>query len=166
MLRRLAGFGPRFLVLAGLAAVAVGCTRSPESLCEHVTKLVERQFGPDKPDDPKGSHARGVEQCTKVWSQKKKQDGKAYECYADCADRAKNVVDLAACQPKCYPHEAPPPDETDKLEGWFEKPAAPAPSSAPAQPATSSAPAQPATSSAPATSAPATSASGAASTKP
>lgn len=143
MLRRLAGSGSTFVV--ALAVLAVGCTRSPESLCEHVTKLVERQFGPDKPDDPKGSHERGVAQCTKVWSEKKKQDGKAYECYADCADRAKNVVDLATCQPKCYPHEAPPPDETDKLEGWFEKPAQPPPSAPPH---------------------PAPSASGAASTKP
>ena len=112
----------RFLML--LAFVGLGCTRSPESLCEHVTKLVDRQFGPTDPNDPSGSHDKSVQHCTKIWTEKKKKDPKAYECYADCADRVKNMVDLAECQPKCYPKEAVPRDETENLQGWFEQPSA------------------------------------------
>jgi hypothetical protein len=120
----------RVLIVAGAMSLLFGCTRSPESLCEHVTKLVERQFGPTDPNDPRGSHDKSVEHCTKVWTDKKKKDEKAYECYATCADRVKNMVDLADCQPKCYPKEAVPRDETENLQGWFEQPAASAPPSA------------------------------------
>jgi hypothetical protein len=107
-----------------------GCTPSPEGLCEHVTKVVEKQFGPDDPKDPKASHDKGVKRCTEIWAQKKKDDPKAYECYAKCADDVKAIVDLASCKPKCYPNEPKPPDETDKLEGLIAFPDAgtPAPS--------------------------------------
>lgn len=128
----------RLLLL--LAFVGLGCTRSPESLCEHVTKLVERQFGPTDPNDPSGSHDKSVEHCTKVWTEKKKQDAKAYECYADCADRVKNVVDLSECQPKCYPKEAVPRDETENLQGWFEQADAKPSASTSAKPSASAAP--------------------------
>lgn len=122
----------RSLVLLGLILISFGCTRSPESLCEHVTKLVERQFGPTDPNDKEGSHDKSVQHCTKVWTEKKAKDPKAYECYVDCADRTKNMVDLAECQPKCYPHEALPRDETENLQGWFEAASASAkPSAAP-----------------------------------
>lgn len=114
----------RLFVLLGVLSLTLGCKRSPESLCEHVTKLVERQFGPTDPNDPSGSHDKSVQHCTKVWTDKKKQDENAYECYASCADRAKNMVDLADCQPKCYPKEALPRDETENLQGWFEQPSA------------------------------------------
>ena len=116
--------------LALAALLACGCTRSPESLCEHVTKLVERQFGPTDPKDPSGSHDRGVAHCTELWAEKRRQDAKAYECYASCADRTKNVVDLAECKPRCYPREAPPRDEPENLQGWFQGVDASAPATA------------------------------------
>jgi hypothetical protein len=122
--------GMRAALFALLTLLMLGCTPSPEGLCEHMTKVVEKQYGPDDPKDPKGAHDRGVKRCTEIWSAKKKENAKAYECYAKCADDVKNIVDLASCKPKCYPNEPKPPDETDKLEGIieFNDAGAPAPS--------------------------------------
>ncbi|MGZ5969577.1 MAG: hypothetical protein ACXWP4_18015, partial [Polyangiales bacterium] len=63
-----------FLFVGSLSA---GCTPSPERLCEHTVRVVEKQFGPDDPRSPNASHAAGVKRCTEVWAQKKKQDAKA-----------------------------------------------------------------------------------------
>lgn len=109
---------------AALFALALGCTPSPERLCEHVTKVVEDQFGPDDPKDPKAAHEKGVKRCTEVWAQKKKDDPKAYECYARCADDVKRMVDLASCTPKCYPNAPKPRDETENLDGVIAFPSA------------------------------------------
>ncbi len=105
-----------------------GCTPKPNGLCEHITKVVENQFGPDDPKDPQGSHDRGVQRCTELWAKKRQEDPKAYECYAKCAEDVKKVVDLASCKPKCYPNEPKPPDETDKLEGVISFPDSGSPS--------------------------------------
>jgi hypothetical protein len=91
-------------------------------------RVVEKQFGPDDPQHPEKSHDDGVKRCTELWAQKQKADRKAYKCYADCAYEQRNIVDLASCQPKCYPNEKPR-DETENLDGIFWKEdAAPAPS--------------------------------------
>jgi hypothetical protein len=107
---------PMRLILA-LFLGSIACTPSPDSLCEHITRVVERQFGPDDPNDPRASHDRGVARCTEIWSAKKKDDPKAYQCYAKCAVDVKSIVDLASCKPHCYPNEPPPRDETENLEG-------------------------------------------------
>ncbi len=129
----------RALLLAAAAFTALfanGCTPSPESLCEHTTTVVERQFGPDDPTNPEASHVAGVKRCREEWEAKKKQDPKAYTCYARCALDTKALVDLAACRPKCYPGESKPADEPEKAEGLFwspdassSSPPAPAPDS-------------------------------------
>lgn len=122
------------------ALAAFGCTPSPESLCEHTVKVVERQFGPTDPRAPKASHRAGVKRCTEIWTAKKQQDPKAYECYAKCASDQRDIVDLASCRPKCYPNEPKPRDEVEKAESLFPDlaPAAPASPSASA-PASASA---------------------------
>jgi hypothetical protein len=118
-------------LLAASVAGGVACTPSPERLCEHTVRVVEKQFGPDDPRSPNASHAAGVKRCTEVWAQKKKENAKAYECYANCAYEQRNIVDLASCQPKCYPNEKPR-DETENLDGVFWKDdAGSAPSAAP-----------------------------------
>lgn len=98
---------------AALFALFVGCQTSPQRLCEHLVNVV----GPDDPKDPKGSYDRSVKNCTERWTQRQKEDPKAYKCYADCADGVKHMVDLASCLPKCYPNMPKPADDTDKLEG-------------------------------------------------
>jgi hypothetical protein len=116
------------LLATGGALGVLACTPSPERLCEHTVRVVEKQFGPDDPRSPNASHAAGVKRCTEVWAQKQKQNAKAYECYANCAYEQRNIVDLASCQPKCYPNEKLR-DETENLDGIFWKDdAAPAPS--------------------------------------
>ncbi len=100
----------------------LGCTPSPERLCQHVTRVVEDQFGPDDPLNPKQSHIKGVKHCMEIWSAKQKKDPKGYACYADCAMDFKHFVDLAECQPKCFPNEAKPADDVDKAKGMFWSP--------------------------------------------
>jgi hypothetical protein len=118
-----------------LAILLLGCETSPKRLCEKMINVV----GPDDPKDPKGSYDRSVKSCTERWAQKKKDDPKAYECYANCADGVKHIVDLAACMPKCYPNAPKPADETDKLEGVIAFPdAAPSASVSPSASASSS----------------------------
>lgn len=97
----------------------LGCTPSPSSLCEHTVNVVEKQFGPDDPAHPEQSHEKGVKQCIEMWAAKKKENPTAYNCYAKCASDTKQVVELAACRPRCYPNEPKPPDEPEKLEGIF-----------------------------------------------
>lgn len=127
---------PVVLVVAAVAALlANGCTPSPDALCEHTTTVVERQFGPDDPSNPEASHVAGVKRCLEQWDAKKKQDPKAYECYARCATDTKALVDLAACRPKCYPGEAKPADEPEKAESLFWSPDASTSASAPPSPA-------------------------------
>jgi hypothetical protein len=112
-----------------LLLILPACTPSPERLCEQVTRVVERQFGPDDPRDPKGSHRAGVRRCIEVWAPKKKADPKGYACYASCAMDTKEIVELASCRPKCFPAEARPRDEVENLDGLFWS--SPSPSASP-----------------------------------
>lgn len=109
--------------------ILIGCAPSAEGVCEHVTRVVERSWPPD-PKDP-GAHDRAVAHCTTKWAQRKKDDPKAFKCYADCIDPVKYVVDLGTCESKCYPNMKVA-DETEKLEGLIAFPdasaSAPAPS--------------------------------------
>ncbi len=116
----------RTLILFGLL---LGCTPSPEGVCEHVTRVVERSWPPD-PKDP-GAHDHMVATCTTKWAQRKKEDPKAFKCYADCIDNVKYVVDLGSCEKKCYPNMQIA-DEPEKLEGLIAFPdAAPSTSASP-----------------------------------
>jgi hypothetical protein len=100
--------------VAVICALVIGCTPSAEGVCEHVTRVVERSWPPDPKDS--GAHDRAVAHCTTKWAQRKKDDPKAFKCYADCIDRVKYVVDLGSCESKCYPNMKLA-DEPEKLEG-------------------------------------------------
>jgi hypothetical protein len=110
---------PALALLFSCGALVGACTPSPSSLCEHTTDVVEKQFGPDDPAHPEQSHERGVKRCLEIWSAKKKENASAYECYAKCASATKQVVELGACRPRCYPNEPKPRDEPENLEGIF-----------------------------------------------
>ena len=105
-----------------VTVVTAACTPSPRSLCEHTTDVVEKQFGPDDPTHAEQSHEKGVVRCTEIWSTKKKENAAGYECYAKCAMDTKQVVELGACRPRCFPNEPKPPDEPDNVKGLFWSP--------------------------------------------
>jgi len=118
-----------------LFVFAIGCTPSAEGVCDQVTRAVERSWPPD-PKDP-GAHDRMIASCVTKWAQRKKEDPKAFKCYADCIDKAKHALELGVCEKQCYPNMKIA-DETEKLEGLIAFPdsGASAPASASASAST------------------------------
>ncbi len=95
---------PRLPRLLGLACATLitlaGCKTSPESLCEHLIKLSERQFG-DLDKSAPGMRDQALQRCVVEKRELKAQNPKGFDCFAACATDQKDLPDVAECEPKC-----------------------------------------------------------------
>jgi len=104
------------------ASAVLGCSTSPERLCDHVVEMARKQFG-DLEDDK--ARAEAVRSCVEDKRALKANDAKKYECFADCVMDAKLLAEAADCETKCgvAPKKTIDDDEpTDGIPGLWVDP--------------------------------------------
>src|SRR5689334_15700813 len=96
------GSMPRSSILVVSLALLAGsaCTSSPDSVCEHLVKLTERQWGDLDKEGP-GLHDAAIRTCIADKSALRRDNPTAYKCFADCATSKKDLVEVSECETKC-----------------------------------------------------------------
>lgn len=92
------------------AGLLVGCTPSPEKVCNKMSEVDEKESESKKKDkdiDPKlqklidSIKEKWKEACPKAFASLKEQSPDIYKCAAKCVMAAKDGDDLKACDDKC-----------------------------------------------------------------
>jgi hypothetical protein len=98
-------------VLMGLVFVvgALGCTPSPEKVCNHVMDIAAKEAG-DKMSDEKKT--KMLEKCVKEAGEEKEKDPDRYKCIAKCAMAS---TDFKAFR-KCDDSDTCPKKDGDKAK--------------------------------------------------
>ena len=110
-----------FAALAVGGAGALGCTTSPERLCDHFVALAEGESG----QLPSTVRQDAVRRCVVEKSALQRAEPKKYACFAECLTEKRHLVDAAECEPTCgIPPKPPPPDEppTEGVPGLWVDP--------------------------------------------
>ncbi len=96
-------------LVIGLAMLvgALGCTPSPEKICNHVMEIAAKEAG-DKLNDEKKS--KMLDKCVKEAGEEKEKDPERYKCIAKCAMAA---ADFKAFR-KCDDSDTCPKKDGDK----------------------------------------------------
>ena len=125
-MRRPANLLPIVLLIV-LVALA-GCTPSPDSVCEHLIKLSERQWG-DLDKEKPGLRDAAMKSCVSEKAALKVDNPRAYKCLAECVTSKRDLVDVADCDTTCgLPKKTPPPGapndepETEGIPGLWTDP--------------------------------------------
>ena len=103
-----------------------GCATNPESLCNHVIDLAEREFGKLDQSGP-GTRAAAVKKCVDEKSALKGADRRKYDCFASCAMDVRTLPEAAECEPKCglSPKRSEPDPEPSEVPGIWVDPTPP-----------------------------------------
>jgi hypothetical protein len=80
------------------ATSTLGCSTSPERLCDHVVEMARKQFG-DLEDDKLRDQA--LKTCVEEKRALKANDRKKYDCFADCVMDVSLLAEAADCETKC-----------------------------------------------------------------
>jgi hypothetical protein len=96
-------------------ATAVGCTPSPEKVCNHMFEIVSKEMKGDKKisDDDK---KKGMDDCTKKLGEEKEKDPEAYKCASKCMMDAKDFEGVMGCEDKCGTKKKKGGDDDKKKE--------------------------------------------------
>jgi hypothetical protein len=100
---------PAILLVSFLFLTGSACTPSPDSVCEHLVKLSERQWGDLDKEGP-GLRDSAIRTCVSEKNALKRDKPAAYKCFADCVTSKKDLVEVADCETRCdVPKKTPPP---------------------------------------------------------
>jgi len=76
---------------------ALGCSKSPQRVCEHLVDMAERQFG----DLDAAMRDQAVKTCVREKTDLEKADEERFHCFAACVLDVRTLAEAADCEPKC-----------------------------------------------------------------
>lgn len=92
-----------FLAAAVMSlSLAVGCTPSPEKVCDHMFELLESEMkGKDMPKSSDEDKKKSKDKCVSDLAAEKEKDGDSYKCGSKCIVAAKNFEEIMKCEETC-----------------------------------------------------------------
>ena len=83
-----------------LGTLAIGCTPSPEKVCNHMLDLAKAETKGDKAmsDEEK---KKGFDACVKGGNEMKEKDAEAWKCTAKCSMAAEDFKAARHCDDNC-----------------------------------------------------------------
>lgn len=83
-------------------SLTIGCTPSPEKVCDHMFELLENEFkGKDMPKSSDEDKKKSKDKCVSDLNAEKEKDADSYKCGSKCIVAAKNFEDVMKCEDTC-----------------------------------------------------------------